>query len=58
MLTYCDNNRDVVTIQELEDGSIIACSFDKITGQKSFMDDMDTECRKILANHPNTVICA
>ena len=58
MLTYCDNLRDVVTIHELSDGSIIACSFDKITGKKSFMDDMDDECRKILASHPDTVICA
>lgn len=58
MLTYCENLRDVITIHELSDGSIIACSFDKITGKKSFLDDMDEECRKILATHPETVICA
>jgi hypothetical protein len=57
MLTYCENLRDVVTIHELADGSIIACSFDKITGKRSFMDDMDDECRDILASHPDTVIC-
>jgi len=58
MLTYCDNLRDVITIHELSDGSIIACSVDKITGKKSFMDDMDDECRKILENHLQTIICA
>ena len=58
MLTYCENLRDVITIHELEDGSMIACSYDKMTGKKIYMDDMDTECREILANHPETVICA
>jgi hypothetical protein len=57
MLTYCENLRDVITIHELADGSIIACSFDKTTGKQSFMDDMDDECRSILASHPDTVIC-
>jgi hypothetical protein len=58
MLTYCENLRDVVTIHELADGSMIVSSFDKITGKRSFMDDMDAECRAILDADPNTVICA
>jgi hypothetical protein len=56
-LCYCDNLRDVIAIHELMDGTIIAFSFDKLTGKKSFMDDMDDECRKILASHPDTIIC-
>ena len=58
MLTYCDNLLYVIIIHELSDGSIIACSFDKITGQKSFINDMDDNFREILASHPETVICA
>jgi hypothetical protein len=58
MLTYCENLRDVVTIHELIDGSIIATSTDKITMKRTWLDGMDDECRAILATHSDTVICA
>ena len=57
MLTYCENSCDVITIHELADFTIVATSFDKITGKRIFMDDMDDQCRKILDSHTDTVIC-
>jgi hypothetical protein len=57
MLTYCENLRDVITIHELVDNSIIATTFDKVTGNCTFITDMDSECRKILDNHADTVVC-
>lgn len=56
-LTYCDNLRDVITIHLLSNGELIITTYDKLTGEREFLADMDDEARRIIETHPETVIC-
>ncbi len=44
--------RDVHTIVEYKDGTVTHHVWDKITGQKSFLDDTRDECLRILDTDP------
>jgi len=56
-LTYCDNLRDVITIHLLSNGELIVMAYDKITGRREFLDDMDDTARRVIETHPDTVAC-